>query len=101
MRRVLRHLVAGLGLRGDFFLLSEERDLPHLHQVDADRIVDVALVTILIILFFELITIFLVDVVLGPGLTLMVFKPGKPGLKFDMAAIVVLQMVALSWREKN
>jgi hypothetical protein len=44
-----------------------------------------------------IITIFLVDVVLGPGLTLLVFKPGKPGLKFDMAAIVVLQMVALSW----
>ena len=48
-----------------------------------------------------IITIFLVDVVLGPGLTLLVFKPGKPGLKFDMAAIVVLQVVALSWGIKS
>ena len=48
-----------------------------------------------------IITIFLVDVVLGPGLTLLVFKPGKPGLKFDMTAIVVLQMVALSWGIKS
>jgi hypothetical protein len=46
-------------------------------------------------------TIFFVDVVLGPGLTLLVFRPGKPGLKFDMAAIVVLQVVALSWGIKS
>jgi hypothetical protein len=48
-----------------------------------------------------IITIFLVDVVLGPGLTLLVFKPGKPGLKFDMTAIVALQVVALSWGIKS
>lgn len=46
-------------------------------------------------------TIFFVDVVLGPGLTLLVFKPGKPGLKFDMSAIVILQIVALSWGVKS
>jgi hypothetical protein len=46
-------------------------------------------------------TIFFVDVVLGPLLTLLVFKPGKPGLKFDMAVIVMLQVVALYWGIKS
>jgi len=46
-------------------------------------------------------TIFFVDVILGPGLTLLVFKPGKPGLKFDMSAIVILQIIALSWGVKS
>jgi hypothetical protein len=35
-----------------------------------------------------------VDIVLGPLLTLVVFKPGKPGLKFDMAMIVTVQLAA-------
>ena len=42
-------------------------------------------------------TIFFVDVVLGPGLTLLVFKPGKKSLKFDMSVIVVVQLAALTW----
>ncbi|MGB5275724.1 MAG: hypothetical protein WBO73_16375 [Gammaproteobacteria bacterium] len=42
-------------------------------------------------------TIFLVDIVLGPGLTLLVFRPGKPGLKFDMSVIVAIQVLALGW----
>ena len=42
-------------------------------------------------------TIFFVDVVLGPGLTLLVFKRGKPGLKFDMSMILLLQLAALTW----
>ena len=46
-------------------------------------------------------TIFFVDVVLGPGLTFLVFKPGKPGLKFDMTAIVIFQAIALSWGIKS
>ena len=46
-------------------------------------------------------TIFFVDFVLGPGLTLLVFKPGKPGLKFDMTMIVLLQIVALTWGVKS
>ncbi|MEE4282760.1 MAG: hypothetical protein V2I41_12510 [Pseudomonadales bacterium] len=37
-----------------------------------------------------------VDLVLGPLLTLIVFKAGKPGLKFDMTAIALLQFVCLS-----
>lgn len=36
-----------------------------------------------------------VDVVLGPLLTLIVFKPGKPGLKFDLAFIAFVQLAAL------
>jgi hypothetical protein len=42
-------------------------------------------------------TIFLVNIVIGPGLTLVVFKPGKPGLRFDMTVIISLQVLALSW----
>jgi hypothetical protein len=36
-----------------------------------------------------------VDVVLGPALTLVVFRSGKRGLKFDLAAIALLQLAAL------
>lgn len=36
-----------------------------------------------------------VDVVVGPVLTLIVFKPGKWGLRFDLAAIAVFQLAAL------
>ncbi len=39
----------------------------------------------------------LVDVVLGPLLTLVLFKPGKPGLKLDMTLIILFQAVALAW----
>ncbi len=38
-----------------------------------------------------------VDVVVGPLLTLVVFKPGKPGLKFDLAAIALMQAAALAY----
>jgi hypothetical protein len=38
-----------------------------------------------------------VDLVLGPLLTLIVFKPGKPGLKFDLTLIGLLQAGALAW----
>lgn len=34
-------------------------------------------------------------IVLGPLLTLIVFKPGKPGLKFDLSCIVLAQLAAL------
>ena len=46
-------------------------------------------------------TVFFVDVVLGPGLTLLVFKPGKKFLKFDIGAILVLQFTALVWGVSN
>ena len=38
-----------------------------------------------------------VDLVLGPLLTLIVFKPGKPGLKFDLFMIALFQASALTW----
>ena len=42
-----------------------------------------------------------VDLVIGPGLTLIVFKPNKPSLKFDMSVILILQLSALSWGTYN
>ncbi len=36
-----------------------------------------------------------VDLVLGPALTLIVFKPGKPGLKFDLTLIGLFQSACL------
>ena len=38
-----------------------------------------------------------VDIILGPLLTLIVFKPGKPGLKFDLAVIALVQTAALMY----
>jgi len=38
-----------------------------------------------------------IDLVLGPALTLIVFRPGKRGLKFDLSVIAALQLAALSW----
>lgn len=38
-----------------------------------------------------------VDLVLGPLLTLVLFKPGKKGLLFDMACIAVMQISALAY----
>lgn len=38
-----------------------------------------------------------VDLILGPLLTLIVFKAGKPGLKFDLTMIALVQTIALSW----
>ena len=37
----------------------------------------------------------IVDLVLGPLLTLVVYKHGKPGLKFDLTIIALVQIVAL------
>ncbi len=36
----------------------------------------------------------LIDVVLGPLFTFIVFKPGKPGLKFDLSVIAIIQIAA-------
>ena len=43
------------------------------------------------------VTILAIHIALGPGLTLLVFRQGKPGLKFDVTVIVLFQMLALSW----
>ncbi len=37
------------------------------------------------------------DVVLGPALTFVAFRPGKKGLKFDLAVIAILQLAALGY----
>lgn len=39
----------------------------------------------------------LVDVIMGPTLTLVVYKPNKPGLLFDLCVIVILQISALTY----
>lgn len=39
----------------------------------------------------------LVDVTVGPLVTLIIFKPGKKGLKFDLATIALLQVAALAY----
>jgi hypothetical protein len=38
-----------------------------------------------------------VDVTLGPLVTMIVFKPGKPGLRFDLTVIGILQVAALAY----
>jgi hypothetical protein len=38
-----------------------------------------------------------VDVFIGPLLTLVVYRAGKPSLKFDLTVIIVVQLLALSW----
>ncbi len=38
-----------------------------------------------------------VDLVLGPLLTLIVYKQGKKHLKFDLAVIALIQLAALTW----
>jgi hypothetical protein len=38
-----------------------------------------------------------VDVIIGPLVTLVVFKSGKPGLRFDLTVIALLQAAALAY----
>lgn len=38
-----------------------------------------------------------IDLVLGPLLTLIVFKPGKKGLRLDLAVIALIQFMALTY----
>ena len=40
--------------------------------------------------------IVLVDLVLGPLLTLLIYKAGKPGLRFDLTVIALIQVLGLS-----
>ncbi len=40
--------------------------------------------------------IIVVDLIMGPLLTLVVFKAGKPGLKFDLTVIGTFQAVCLA-----
>jgi hypothetical protein len=38
-----------------------------------------------------------VDIFIGPLLTLVVYRAGKPSLKFDLTAIIAVQLAALIW----
>jgi hypothetical protein len=38
-----------------------------------------------------------IDIVVGPILTLLVFRAGKPGMKFDLAVIALLQVAFLAY----
>jgi len=38
-----------------------------------------------------------IDLVAGPLLTFLIFKPGKPGLKMDLSIIVIVQLIFLAW----
>jgi hypothetical protein len=38
-----------------------------------------------------------VDLIVGPTLTAIVFKPGKPGLTFDLCVIATIQITALAY----
>jgi hypothetical protein len=38
-----------------------------------------------------------IDFIIGPTLTLLVYKPGKKGLKFDLAVIGILQAFCISY----
>jgi len=39
----------------------------------------------------------MVDLVLGPALTLLLYRPGKPGVRLDMSLIAALQIAALGY----
>jgi len=38
-----------------------------------------------------------IDITIGPMLTFLVYKPGKPSLKFDLSVIALCQLIALSY----
>lgn len=38
-----------------------------------------------------------VNLVIGPGLSTFVFKPGKPGLRFDLVVIAIVELIVLAW----
>src|SRR5688500_14954122 len=42
-------------------------------------------------------TMLIVDIVAGPLLTLILYRPGKPGLRFDLAMIGLLQILFLAY----
>jgi len=81
IRAFLIHLFASVAVVGAFLLMVGLvwYPAPHLELSGVFGVI-----TVLI----------LVDIVLGPLLMLLVFKPGKPGLKTDLAIIFSVQIVA-------
>ncbi len=47
--------------------------------------------------WFAILTVAFVDVGLGPTMTFVLYKSGKPGLKFDITMIIAMQLSALLW----
>ena len=83
LRAMLLHLLVCIAIAAIAGVLIFELYPQHmLFATGGDRVV-VALV--------------LVDLVLGPMLTLIVYRPGKKGLKFDYAMIGLLQVCALCY----
>jgi hypothetical protein len=41
-----------------------------------------------------------VDLIIGPLLTFILYKPGKKGLKFDLAMVALMQVAALAYGMK-
>jgi hypothetical protein len=70
----------GIGLIVGVLLFGVWYPLPYFHAAGAD---------VLVLLLVS------VDLTLGPLLTLVVFKSGKWGLKFDLTLIAIIQTVAL------
>ena len=71
---------AAIGLVVGALLLLVWYPPPYFHAAGADQLV---------------LLLVGVDLVLGPLLTLILFRSGKKGLKFDLAMIAVLQTTAL------
>ncbi len=82
MRAFATHLLASIGIGGTVALLILLLWYPDFYFKASGAQVLIA-------------TLILVDVVIGPALTLLLFKPGKPGLAFDMTVILILQISAL------
>ena len=38
-----------------------------------------------------------IDIIIGPVITFIIFKPNKPSLKFDLTVIALLQLTALGY----
>lgn len=44
-----------------------------------------------------LVVLLAVNLVLGPGLSTLVYKPGKPGLRFDFVLLACVECAAIGW----
>lgn len=44
-----------------------------------------------------LLVLLAVNLVLGPGLSTLVYKPGKPGLRFDLVLLACVECAAIGW----
>lgn len=47
--------------------------------------------------WFPMSMVLMVDAMLGPAMTLILYRPGKPGLKFDLTLILLIQIAAFTY----